>query len=747
MTELEQSQSLVRLAEEKNFPELEEAWFSALSSDADFVPFVEALRKIIEVGEPDRALSLVAASIPKLKERGKWSELLASLRLIVPVTARTATLRDDLVESVKHAHQSRPGLAVALEKSGLTAAGDLRDGLKKLDDFLAFSTGRHVQHDAGWGTGRVVAVDEATGELTIDFEEKTGHKIPVESAVQFLKLLSDDHIKAFKFSRMDELKSLAAKEPLSVVKIVLLSLKGKANLTEIKNQLLDSVIPAKDWSKWWGRAKKEAFNDPYVAISEGSRPTLTIRKQAMSAADEITARMTKKQTFREEVQLARQYYKQSQAGSHPEVLAHLRKRLDEEWERMLHTEPGVLVEALFCLADIGPKETAGVAHKPIEVFETLSGEDASAAASTFAEKPIGRILSSMEITEYRKRLLKLVREARPDEWARVFGDVLRGGLQDVWEFCVGALSADEPAGKDVLDAAFASIADSYRNYPEAFSLFCRDAMTTGTEANVRHPNKTALFEKAIALMDAIDRAKGLVDKAAAKPILTRLRGVILDREKTGLHELVTEFGKDGSNRMLARIKSGRSLGEDARDRLWEAIAVTFPELLERPKRPFWEEDTIFVTRQAMKRRQDEFANLMNVKIPENSRAIGLAASHGDLSENGEYTAALEEQQLLIGKANRMKAELENVRFIEDQEIRIDVVMPGTKVILKNLATQKQETYSVLGPWDADPDRGIVAYTAPVGRGLLGRKVGERAVVELPDSRAEYEVVEIQHAII
>jgi transcription elongation factor GreA len=148
----------------------------------------------------------------------------------------------------------------------------------------------------------------------------------------------------------------------------------------------------------------------------------------------------------------------------------------------------------------------------------------------------------------------------------------------------------------------------------------------------------------------------------------------------------------------------------------------------------------------MKRRQDEFANLMNVKIPENSRAIGVAAAHGDLSENGEYTAALEEQQMLIGKANRMKEELEKARFIESQEIRIDVVMPGTRVILKNLGTQKDESYVVLGPWDADPDRCIVAYTAPLGRGLLGRKVGERAVVDLPEGKAEYQVVGIEHAL-
>lgn len=743
MTELEQQQSLVRLAEDKNFPELEEAWLTAVGSDADFGPCFRALKKVVDVGEPDRALTLIIAALPKLKERERWSDILASLRLVVPVTARTAALRSDILEAVKGTYRGRPGLAVAVDLSGLGGNADLRECMKKIDQWLAFGVGQHVQHDAGWGTGRVVGVDETTGELTIDFEEKSGHKIPVASAAQFLKLLPEDHIKAYKFSRMDELKRLAAETPLAVVKIVLKSLKGKATLTDLKNQLLDSVIPAKDWSKWWNRAKKEAFNDPFVAISEGARPTLTLREKGLSAADEITARMIKKQSFREEVALARQYYKQSQASSHPEVIAHMQKRLTEEWDRTLLAEPGVVVEALFCLADIGSKEAAGVAHAPIDVYDALAAQ--AAPGGPLSERPIVKILTSMEITEYRKRYLRLVREAHPAEWTAIYGEVVRAGLQDVWDFCVDALAADA-TGLPVLDAAFTAISDGYRNYPEAFALLCRDAMEDGTEAHKRHPQKLALFEKAISLMDAIDRAKGLVDKASAKPILTRLRGIVLDRDKTELHKLVTEFGKEGSARILQRIKSGRAIGEDARDRLWEGIAVKYPELLEKPKKPFWEEDLIFVTRQAMKRRQDEFANLMNVKIPENSRAIGLAAAHGDLSENGEYTAALEEQQLLIGKANRMKEELEKARFIESQEIRIDVVMPGTKVILKNLGTAKQEAYVVLGPWDADPDRSIVAYTAPIGRGLLGRKVGERATVDLPEGKAEYEVVEIEHAL-
>src|SRR5262249_23537823 len=152
-----------------------------------------------------------------------------------------------------------------------------------------------------------------------------------------------------------------------------------------------------------------AFNDPYVAISEGARPTLTLREVAVSAAAEITAKMVRKQSFREEVALARQYFKQSQADSHPEVIAHLRKRLDEEWDRTLAAQPGVLVEATFCLNDIGASAASGLTRKPMDAYESLAAAGGSAAAAQKG-RPLARILDSMAITEYRKKFLRLLRE-------------------------------------------------------------------------------------------------------------------------------------------------------------------------------------------------------------------------------------------------------------------------------------------------------------------------------------------------
>ena len=114
--------------------------------------------------------------------------------------------------------------------------------------------------------------------------------------------------------------------------------------------------------------------------------------------------------------------------------------------------------------------------------------------------------------------------------------------------------------------------------------------------------------------------------------------------------------------------------------------------------------------------------LVDVKIPENSKAIGAAASLGDLSENSEWDAAMEEQRNLTGRAQEMDEQIKSAKLIEDQEIPTDVVAPGQTITLV------EEDAEVLGPWDMT-DETTINYMAPMAQGLLGLAVGD--VGEMP----------------
>jgi len=106
---------------------------------------------------------------------------------------------------LRAANEKRAGFEAYLKMSGLEKE-PVKSALQKADAFLDYPIGRHVFHAAGWGIGKVKDVDQKSGDLTIDFEKKKDHVLPVDSAMRFLQKLADDHIWAMRHSAHDRLK-------------------------------------------------------------------------------------------------------------------------------------------------------------------------------------------------------------------------------------------------------------------------------------------------------------------------------------------------------------------------------------------------------------------------------------------------------------------------------------------------------------------------------------------------------------
>jgi transcription elongation factor GreA len=175
------------------------------------------------------------------------------------------------------------------------------------------------------------------------------------------------------------------------------------------------------------------------------------------------------------------------------------------------------------------------------------------------------------------------------------------------------------------------------------------------------------------------------------------------------------------------------------------VAKRFPDLSETPNTPFWEEDYIYVTAAGMARQREEYRKLVDEKIPANATAIGAAASLGDLSENSEWESAMEEQRNLTGRAQEMDGELRKARLLEDQEIPVGVVAPGTRVTFQVVGSGEHQSWRVLGPWDAIDDD-IVSYRAPLAKDLLGRKVGDKATIQDPSGPKNIRIEKIERLI-
>ena len=134
--------------------------------------------------------------------------------------------------------------------------------------------------------------------------------------------------------------------------------------------------------------------------------------------------------------------------------------------------------------------------------------------------------------------------------------------------------------------------------------------------------------------------------------------------------------------------------------------------------------------------------LINVEIPKNSEEIGVAQEKGDLRENSEYKAALENQTILQASVTQLEADIKAVQQISPEDVDVSSVSIGTRVKLRDSATGDIFVYSILDQWDADVDKGIISYKSPLGKVLMGAKKGANAAF----NAQKLEVIGIEKAI-
>jgi len=150
-----------------------------------------------------------------------------------------------------------------------------------------------------------------------------------------------------------------------------------------------------------------------------------------------------------------------------------------------------------------------------------------------------------------------------------------------------------------------------------------------------------------------------------------------------------------------------------------------------------------ITKQGLEKLRQELQHILTVERPQNIKAIEEARSHGDLSENAEYHAAKERQSMLEAKINDLEMSISRSDVIETNNENVDMVVFGVTVELRNMATDKNVAYQLVGPYESDPDSGRISIVSPLGRALIGKEEGDEITLETPGGVQEFEILEIR----
>ena len=151
-----------------------------------------------------------------------------------------------------------------------------------------------------------------------------------------------------------------------------------------------------------------------------------------------------------------------------------------------------------------------------------------------------------------------------------------------------------------------------------------------------------------------------------------------------------------------------------------------------------------MTEYGYKKLMNELNDLKKKQRPETVIELDIARSHGDLKENAEYHAAKERLAFIDGRIGELSDLVSRAQVIDPTSYEHEKIRFGSTIMLENLETNEEATYTIVGSTESNPDRGLISYYSPLAIQLMGRGEGEEVTIKLPSGKQEYEILEVAY---
>lgn len=677
--------SLSSLLSEKRYDLIEEAWIDALSDPAGKSEFLlSAARGLARANQKSQLQSLSGKAEAALKTRAsdpfagrlRWSLLKEAVR-----AGATPSTPDGFhrlfEEALGAAYPDSPSLSTLLGRFKFRESKDPSDGLtrmERIEKWLPFEVGRCFTM-AGRGPGKVVETNFALDVVRVDFEKAKGISMPIGVASKSLVPLPEGHFLREKLTAPGPLAQATQADPPAALQRLLSSFGRPLSMSEVKESIL-GLVPEEGWTSWWNAAKKH----PQVVVHGSGKTAVVEWSESAGAADDALFERFGRASLKDRIDLFKKNARRS-----PEVASRLATGLGGDLPKLRESDPG----RAFDLAVLIERTPGATLSFPLD--ELLPAE------------PL-KLLPQLADRTSRERLLELATTRRPADAVRLLAEwFFKEEDVRTLEWIDRRLAETDP---DARERNLDRLLKSPRSGARAFLWLMQKA---GTDELIRNRLNGNVLGR---LLDAISWDE-------LGPGRSKVREMF---DRTGLAAmwLMKQASVSEARVFLEALTRHHELEHIRRDGLLAAAEMRFPELRKGG------DDTFFVTPESLEAKRSELEQILKIDIPENTKGIALAAAEGDLSENFEYKARRDKQQLLSARAGKLQEDLVNARVLDPATIDLTEVRPGCKVTVKGESGPRVLT--LLGPWDSRPEDGIYSYLSDLGKALLGKVVGEEAKV-------------------
>lgn len=604
-----------------------------------------------------------------------------------------------------------------LEK--LVEAGKLTAG--QADQLDALRPGTYCLHKS-WGFGRVVEWNLLLNQILIDFPGKKGHPMQLAYAADNVTPLAPGHFLARKATDLAAVKAQLKSDPAAAVRNILESLGGAGTVAQISQMMIGDLFNEAEWKRWWSATTKALKKDGFFHLPAKKTEPIKIRGEKVSRADELLTFFNQARQSKEQVAALEQIIKFHNEFDKPEAqLQPVVTAIENAAARNQRLNAPLTFELVIARDDL-LERCPGLKTTNLSLtLPRLINEEQTRLVTILPKLPSGK----------ERRVLQKLPEALGETWTTralqlMQSNHARAVLQLPRVFV-------ENGKQDELRAFLERGIRDHSITSETLVWLCKER--DGEWRSLVMPELLG------AILSALERDQHNENSRGSK-----LRDLLLDDR-----ELIPDMF-EGAELGVARDAMRRLMLTPVFDELTKRsllarIIKLYPSLESVITGEQKEEksEALVVSWSSLEKRKAEYEELINKKIPENSKEIGIARSYGDLRENFEFKAAKEMQAVLMRRKSELETALHNARGTAFESPDTSQVSIGTIVGLRDPDTGKEESFTVLGAWDGDPDRGIISYQTAIGQALLGHKLGEIVTLTDHEETRRFAIISIEAA--
>ena len=578
----------------------------------------------------------------------------------------------------------------------------LDESLVRLEKLVAFSA--NIPGPAGtkvlnatWGLGTVKKIDGFYKRITVDFRTRKGHQFAFAAACDMLEVAPKDHILVLRETAPADFDALLKDKPGEFVKKVIQSNGGSMTLIRLEDYCVaNGFVKGVNWKKFWDAARVELKQDACVVIPAKKTEPIQIKAAAEDYGDSWLTAFSHETDAKLILAAVREFVAQKKFETADEA-----------------TKAKIGERLVFAVTAARKVDDALYARLACQVV-----------ALGFGQPP------ASEMRDYlweRKRFVKAAAALPAREVGAMIAflacdDEAKAKLYAaIPEFCFTAVS--EIVNLFGKEPACRAAVGEYMKQPKAPATLT--TLLVGKYEQFKDwaelPPLITLLTHAIALGEGRQGGETLKMQNLVRRLfgdrkwLEKIFGWLVPAEQALFFE-----------RFQASIAWDPSTHHATVIRMTKIVPALEAHVVKVEKKKEYARVTSF---RSYGLRKQEYLKLINEDMPANVKRIEFAKSYGDLSENAEYQYAKDEQRALMQKQTVMQADLEAVKPGDFADATTDEVMPGVTVVIA--AKDGEKTWTILGEWDNDLEKGILSSKTRVAQNLMGKKVGDD--FELPDA--------------